>query len=81
MFFAPTAILVLSDGSHNCVVQTFLNSQAFIFRCELPEAGVIRLSSEHSEFRYFSLSELGSVQRRRVEDYLNYQSAAVSGKF
>lgn len=57
------------------------NSQAFIFRCELSNASGIVLSSEHSEYRYFALDELSNVQRRRVEDCLNYNGVVVSAKF
>ncbi|MES2317707.1 MAG: NUDIX domain-containing protein [Pseudomonadota bacterium] len=56
------------------------NSQCFIFRCTLP-AGEIRLSSEHSAYRYFPLAELGADQRRRVEDCLRYVGVVFSQKF
>lgn len=57
------------------------NSQAFIFRCELPRGAVIHLSAEHSAFRYFPLDELGAVQRRRVDDCLSFSGAVVSARF
>jgi 8-oxo-dGTP diphosphatase len=57
------------------------NSQCFIFRCELAQADAIRLSSEHSEYRYFAVSELGADQRRRVEDCLGYEGTVMSDKF
>lgn len=57
------------------------HSQAFVFRCEAPAGTEPRLSAEHSAWRYFALDELGAVQRRRVEDCLNYAGAAVSGRF
>lgn len=57
------------------------NSQAFIFRGELPFGAVIRLSAEHSEWRYFPLPELSPVQRRRVEDCLSFTGAVVSARF
>jgi 8-oxo-dGTP diphosphatase len=57
------------------------NSQAFIFRCELPEGAEIRLSAEHSAWRYFPLNELPPVQRRRVEDCLSFTGAVVSARF
>src|SRR5436190_8964501 len=31
------------------------NSHACIFRCEIPNNSVIQLSSEHSEYQYFTL--------------------------
>jgi len=57
------------------------NSQAFIFRCELPNPELIILSPEHSEFRYFTLAELSPVQRHRVEDCLNFKGVVSSAKF
>ena len=57
------------------------NSQCFIFRCELSEPGALRLSEEHSEYRYFPLAELGADQRRRVEDCLRYDGRLASAKF
>jgi 8-oxo-dGTP pyrophosphatase MutT (NUDIX family) len=57
------------------------NSQAFIFRCDLPENAEIRLSAEHSAFRWFPLGELRPVQRKRVEDCLSYAGVVVSARF
>ncbi|OHX20462.1 NUDIX domain-containing protein [Chromobacterium sphagni] len=54
------------------------NSQAFIFRCSLPDHAALRLSDEHSAFRYFALDELGRVQRRRVDDCLSFQGVVAS---
>jgi 8-oxo-dGTP diphosphatase len=53
--------------SHSAV-----KSHAFIFRCDLPERVEIRLSSEHSEYRYSHPEELAPVQRRRVRECLNH---------
>nr|WP_321269630.1 NUDIX domain-containing protein [uncultured Tolumonas sp.] len=57
------------------------NSQAFIFRCELPSPSNITLSNEHSEFRYAAISELSAVQQQRISDCLNYSGVVVSAKF
>lgn len=57
------------------------NSHAFIFLCELSDVKEITLSSEHSDFRYFPLSDLSHVQRKRVTDCLEYRGAVVSDKF
>lgn len=57
------------------------NSQAFIFRCQLQNTDQIRLSDEHSEFAYFDFEGLSSVQRKRVDDCLNYNGVVVSAKF
>ena len=57
------------------------NSQAFIFRCELPSPSNIILSNEHSEFLYAAISELSGVQQQRISDCLNYSVVVVSAKF
>jgi 8-oxo-dGTP diphosphatase len=57
------------------------NSQAFIFRCELPSPSNIIISHEHSEFRDASISELSAVQQQRISDCLNYSAVVVSAKF
>ena len=56
------------------------NSHVFIFRAELC-SGPIVLSPEHSQFRYFALEELGAVQRKRVEDCLQFKGEVASAKF
>lgn len=57
------------------------NSQVGIFRCELPEGAEIRLSSEHSEYRWFDVEELGEVQRLRVKDALESNGQIMSRAF
>jgi 8-oxo-dGTP diphosphatase len=57
------------------------NSQAFVFRAGLPAGATIRLSAEHSAWRYFALEELGAVQRRRVEECLAFSGVVVSARF
>jgi 8-oxo-dGTP diphosphatase len=57
------------------------NSQAFIFRCDLPENAAIHLSAEHSAHRWFPLEDLSPIQRRRVEDCLSFTGAVVSARF
>ena len=57
------------------------NSQAFIFRGDLPEGAEIHLSPEHSAYRWFALEELSPVQRRRVEDCLSFTGTVVSARF
>lgn len=56
------------------------NSHAFIFRAELC-SGPIVLSPEHSQFRYFAVKELPAVQRKRVEDCLQFNGEVASAKF
>ena len=58
-----------------------VTSHAFIFRCHLLENQSIRLSSEHSEFRWFALNSLSDVQCLRVEDCLNHKGLVVSRSF
>jgi 8-oxo-dGTP diphosphatase len=57
------------------------NAHACIFRCDLPADAEIRLSSEHSAYRYFALDELSPVQRRRVEDCLGFDGRVKSASF
>ncbi len=56
------------------------NSHAFIFRCEL-KSGVIQLSPEHSEYKYTEISELSEVQKRRVEDCINFEGQVKTAVF
>ncbi len=56
-------------------------SHVCIFRCELPDHGGIRLSAEHSEYRWTPLEELGSVQRQRVEECLAFDGRVRSAAF
>lgn len=58
-----------------------MNSQVGIFRCTLPDNAKIILSSEHSEYSWFDISELGDVQRTRVWDALNYNGKVISRVF
>jgi len=57
------------------------NSHACIFRCEMPENNLIKLSSEHSEYRYFSLDEMSDIQKQRVMDCLQFEGKVKSAKF
>ncbi|MCL1140272.1 NUDIX hydrolase [Shewanella pneumatophori] len=56
-------------------------SQAFIFKCELPPAANIMLSDEHSEYRFIPVSSLSVVQKQRIEDCLNYNGVVISRRF
>lgn len=58
-----------------------VQSHAFIFRCDLKDMHTIRLSEEHSEYRWFNLDELSEVQKIRVEDCLNFNGAVCSRTF
>ncbi len=56
------------------------NSHVVIFRAELC-SGPIVLSPEHTDFKYFALEELSAVQRKRVEDCLQFKGEVASAKF
>jgi 8-oxo-dGTP diphosphatase len=57
------------------------NSHTCIFKCEIPENSKIILSSEHSEYKYFSLDEMSSNHRHRVLDCLHFDGKVKSSKF
>ena len=57
------------------------NAQVGIFRCELPDGASICLSSEHSEYKWFNISELSDVQKLRVQDSLNFNGQVTSRSF
>jgi 8-oxo-dGTP pyrophosphatase MutT (NUDIX family) len=57
------------------------NSQVGIFKCDLSEGADIRLSSEHSEYKWVSTSELSEVQRLRVQDALDFNGQVISRAF
>lgn len=46
------------------------NAQVGIFRCALPQNQEIKLSEEHSEYRFMPIDELSSVQKIRVNNAL-----------
>ena len=57
------------------------NSHALIFRCSLPADIELSLSSEHSDFRFFRLDELSTVQRQRIDDCLTYDGQLRTAAF
>lgn len=58
-----------------------INAQVGIFRCTLPENEEIKLSSEHSEYKWSHLSELSEIQRIRALDALEFRGQVVSRSF
>ncbi len=58
-----------------------VTSHAFIFKCHFKENTEIKLSVEHSEYRWFNVDELSEIQRIRVEDCLKFQGQVVSRAF
>jgi len=57
------------------------NSQAFIFRCLLPESFTIQLSNEHSDWQFWNINELSQVQQLRINDCVDYSGKVISRKF
>jgi len=57
------------------------NSQAFVFLCTLKGSRQVKLSSEHSEFKYFPTEELKDSHRIKIEDCLKFDRYTFSGKF
>lgn len=57
------------------------NSHVFIFRCNIPKDSKIILSAEHSEYQYFSVDKLSSVQKHRIQDCLSFDGKVKSAKF
>lgn len=57
------------------------NSQSVIFRCEMPQNAKVKLSHEHSEFRFFKLEELSRSNYKRAMDCLNFDGEVKSEKF
>jgi 8-oxo-dGTP diphosphatase len=53
------------------------NAQVAIFRCSIPEDAEIKLSFEHSDFKWMNLSELSEVQLRRALDAMDYELGQV----
>lgn len=58
-----------------------VTSHAFIFKCHLCKNSNIQLSSEHSEFKWFSIDELSPIQKQRVEDCLAFNGEVKSRAF
>jgi 8-oxo-dGTP diphosphatase len=58
-----------------------LNAQVGIFRCSIPKDAEIKLSSEHSDYKWMHLSELSEVQRIRALDAMEYQGQVASRAF
>ncbi|MFE5318319.1 NUDIX hydrolase [Paenibacillus sp. NPDC056579] len=58
-----------------------INAQVGIFRCSIPVEEEIKLSSEHSEYKWMYLSELSEVHRIRALDALEFQGQVASRVF
>ncbi|MCU9614985.1 NUDIX domain-containing protein [Caldibacillus lycopersici] len=58
-----------------------VQSQVAMFRCFLPKGKEIKLSEEHSEYKWFPLEQLGEIQRIRVNDAMEYNGRVISRSF
>ncbi|MDQ5826387.1 MAG: NUDIX domain-containing protein [Chloroflexota bacterium] len=57
------------------------DAQVGIFLCRLPQGAQFCLSSEHSEYGWFQVSDLSETQQLRVKDALEYNGSCVSRAF
>ncbi|MCF2946674.1 NUDIX domain-containing protein [Paraglaciecola aquimarina] len=57
------------------------NSQAFIFRCEFKQHSSIKLSHEHTDYKYVAIQNMSRVQQHRINDCLSYCGNVFSAKF
>jgi 8-oxo-dGTP pyrophosphatase MutT (NUDIX family) len=57
------------------------DSQAFVFRCALPDGADIRLSEEHTAWAWVAPTQLSPVQRQRVQDCLEFDGYVQSARF
>lgn len=58
-----------------------VNSQTFIFRCDIASEAKLILSNEHTEYAFHKLESLPAVQQRRVKDCLAFNGMVVSARF
>ncbi len=58
-----------------------LNAQVGIFRCTIWQDAEIKLSSEHSEYKWMQISELSEIHRIRALDAIEYQGQVASRVF
>ncbi|UCX04470.1 NUDIX hydrolase [Shewanella sp. HL-SH8] len=56
-------------------------SQVFIFKCNIMDVTMIALSSEHSEYQYFDIADLSTVQQIRVKACLDFSGKVDSKVF
>ena len=57
-------------------------SHVFIFRCRvIAGQGVIQFSDEHTDYKFFPVSELSNVQKIRVLDALNFDGTVKRKSF
>jgi 8-oxo-dGTP diphosphatase len=57
------------------------DAHACVFRCEMLPPATIQLSTEHSEYRYFPVTELSLMQQQRIGDCLQFDGQVKSAVF
>lgn len=56
-------------------------SHALIFRVEVDPKVKIKLSEEHTDYKYFPIEQLSPIQKRRVLECLTFSGVVRSAKF
>ena len=74
-------VKVIIDAFTGLYYHKSFNAQVGIFKCTLPANVSINLSSEHSEYKWIDLSELGEVQKIRVQNALEFNGQVKSRAF
>lgn len=72
---------VVIDYLSGVYFHSTVSAHTFIFRCHFTDQQKIQLSAEHSEYGWFDLVDLSPVQKRRVEDCLNFTGQVQSDAF
>lgn len=67
-------INVKVEGLTGIYYHSKYNSQVCIFRCSIPENNIVSLSNEHTDYKYFDVSDITEIQRIRVEDAKKYNA-------
>ncbi len=57
------------------------NSHALVFSCKFTDGLPIKLSEEHSEFKFFNVVELKGSHKEKIEDCFKYQGVTMSRKY
>lgn len=79
--FEELGINVEIDYLSGIYYHSEFNSHVFIFKCKAENLELIKLSTEHSDYKFFDLLELNSIQRIRVSDCIDFNGTIVSRKF
>ncbi|MBK0064927.1 MULTISPECIES: NUDIX hydrolase [unclassified Acinetobacter] len=74
-------LIVRVDYLSGLYLHTDINAHVSIFRCHLPDQAQIQLSHEHSEYAFFTIEELSLLQKRRVQDSLDFNGQVIFRAF